>query len=1160
MLQNVKEENPHAVQMRRLATKLDSALALYQGDNNAQTFALNNLVNNIQHSHAYIDDSDVSNFHSLLPDLAMNFPFQLDDFQKRAIIQVEKENSIFVAAHTSAGKTVVAEYAIALAAAYGGKVFYTSPIKSLSNQKLRDFRTKFQSVGLVTGDVSIEEDAQCVIMTTEILRSMLYRGADVIRDLSFVIFDEVQYLNDPERGVVWEETIILLPPNVGIIMLSATAPNALEFASWVGKTKDRKVAVISTNTRPVPLQHYWLQNNSDNNCHDVLLLKQDGHFLANNFYDMRKNIPSPKTHKSKKAKDNSAAKDPNNKGKHNKKTSGKNKKSVWTPMVNFLRDHDRLPAVVFCFSKKKCESAVIGLGEHDLLPDDADKAFVHQFFNTAITRLRVEDRSLPQVLRVRESLKRGLAAHHAGLLPLIKEITEILFSKGYVKILFSTETFAMGVNMPARTVVFGAVRKHDGQRFRYLEAGEYTQMSGRAGRRGLDTVGHVYIFLPPDERIPDIRDLKRIMTGQPLSLKSNFRLTYNMILNVLRVDEMRVEEVMKQSFSEAGTHTRMSGISAILDQSYDDMEKLNISSSTEGEKFSEADSKEEIIQSLGSAAKGDLEEYAERISKLRVMSAKLTYHDLNPLFRTSIRPGRVVVAELRPGVLSLCTIFHVVPRSTRHGRNSNSPEYVRRESVLWVAYVASVNKSRASTHMKSILFPIESRRGIPHATDAPRSRITTSDGLNVALHMVQASKIVYITDDFEALSTKRIEQQGSATTEWYFRKREYSIKKNLALCADYLQRVVRRWKSNTDTAESNNEHSFLGEITERRNGMHQAFNETAETCRQIVTDAQLATMWARGGGLTELERLENLILSEEIKSKFCALARLVPEAARDPELLPEYQNRVQVLKKLDYVGEDGLSVQLKGRCACEVTTVNSIILTEIVMENILEPLVPAEIASLLSCLVCRKKNGSGDSDPLRRVFGENYVAAREQMNDLVVAVGEVQEECDVSLAFECADTGGSYVDSIVRWELAHPIYEWAKGTPFFMIANMTSEQEGDIVVCVKRLCEVLRDAQSVARCIGNTHLHEKLEEAVDLIRRDVIFNGSLYYDEQGKLFNNQEMSDGADTGEQGNSGQNTDDGKADNPPSDGTVSFDGFFEDMDNDEDDSVAQIAARSE
>ncbi|CAK4183040.1 unnamed protein product [Aphanomyces euteiches] len=404
---------------------------------------------------------DVSDFHTKIPDMALKFPFELDSFQKQAIVHLENHECVFIAAHTSAGKTVVAEYAIAMSQKHMTRTVYTSPIKALSNQKYRDFRTKFgvDNVGLITGDVSINPEASCLVMTTEILRSMLYRGADVIRDIEWVIFDEIHYLNDSERGVVWEE------------------------ANQKCKPKETKTAA----TR--------------------------GGAVA-------------------------------------KGGRGGGDKADWTKLVRLLQEKELLPVVVFAFSKRLCEESANRLAGLDL-SSSSERSEIHVFCAASISRLQGSDQQLPQVLQVRDMLLRGIGVHHGGLLPILKEMVEILFGRGLVKVLFSTETFAMGVNMPARTVVFNGTRKHDGKAFRDLLPGEYTQMAGRAGRRGLDAIGTVIIACWGE--VTDATSLRRMLLGEPTKLESQFRLTYNMILNLLRVEDMTVEDMIKRSFSEFRT-------------------------------------------------------------------------------------------------------------------------------------------------------------------------------------------------------------------------------------------------------------------------------------------------------------------------------------------------------------------------------------------------------------------------------------------------------------------------------------------------------------------------------------------------------------------------------------------------------------------------------
>ncbi|XP_058684946.1 LOW QUALITY PROTEIN: superkiller complex protein 2-like, partial [Poecile atricapillus] len=448
-------------------------------------------------------------------------------------------HSLLVAAHTSAGKTAVAEYAIALARRHMTRSIYTSPIKALSNQKFRDFRDTFGDVGLLTGDVQLRPEATCLVMTTEILRSMLYNGSDAIRDLEWGIFDEVHYVNDARGGVVWEEVLILLPEHVKLVLLSATVPNALEFAQWVGRTKRRCVRVLSTPRRPVPLEHFLFTGNSARNRHQLFqLLGPGGAFSTQGYYAA---VEAKKEQSSKHAQ-SFGARQP---------TMGApnpgQERGVWLSLLQTLRERELLPAVTFTFSRGRCEEQAAALGSLELL-SGAERAQVRLFLTRCLARLRGSDRRLPQVLQLSELLQRGIGVHHGGVLPLLKEVVEMLFSQGLVKVLFATETFAMGVNMPARTVVFDSIRKHDGNGFRDLLPGEYTQMSGRAGRRGLDATGTVIILCKG--AVPELSDLHRMMLGRPSPLQSRFRLTYPMILLLLRAPALRPHDLMRRSFAE----------------------------------------------------------------------------------------------------------------------------------------------------------------------------------------------------------------------------------------------------------------------------------------------------------------------------------------------------------------------------------------------------------------------------------------------------------------------------------------------------------------------------------------------------------------------------------------------------------------------------------
>lgn len=528
-------------------------------------------------AHVVNVNQGIPNFKELVPQMAKEWPFELDTFQKEAICHLESGDSIFVAAHTSAGKTVIAEYAIALAAKRMTKAIYTSPIKALSNQKFRDFQGVFNDVGILTGDVQIRPEASCLIMTTEILRSMLYRGADIIRDIEFVIFDEVHYVNDLERGVVWEEVIIMLPEYVTLILLSATVPNTYEFASWIGRTRRRNIYVISTTKRPVPLEHYLWANKSLYKIVDAeKKLIEKGYKDANDALSgkdkLRLSSEKDSNFSNKPNKDSQTGQTTSQPqrgrrnqrtqilstrghgnisrtGRGNFRTTAAQDRNVWIHLVQHLRKMDMLPLCIFVFSKKRCEENADALSNLDYCTA-SEKSSIHIAIEKSVARLKVEDRALPQIRRLRELLKRGIAVHHGGMLPIMKEVVEILFAQTLVKVLFATETFAMGLNLPTRTVCFSGYRKHDGRSFRDLLPGEYTQMAGRAGRRGLDSVGYVIIVVPGADTAPPLGDLRRMILGEPTKLRSQFRLTYNMILNLLRVEAIRIEELIKRSFSE----------------------------------------------------------------------------------------------------------------------------------------------------------------------------------------------------------------------------------------------------------------------------------------------------------------------------------------------------------------------------------------------------------------------------------------------------------------------------------------------------------------------------------------------------------------------------------------------------------------------------------
>lgn len=479
---------------------------------------------------------------------ARTWPFELDPFQKVSIASIERNESVLVSAHTSA-ETVVAEYAIAQSLKNNQRVIYTSPIKALSNQKYREFAQEFGDVGLMTGDVTINPTATCLVMTTEILRSMLYRGSEIMREVAWVIFDEIHYMRDKTRGVVWEETIILLPDKVRYVFLSATIPNAMQFAEWITKTHQQPCHIVYTDFRPTPLQHFFFPAGADG-IH--LIVDEKGNFRQDNF---DKAMSTIEERKGADPADLEAKRKGRGKDKKTNKGGNKEDSDIYKIVRMIMLKHFN-PVIVFSFSKRECEAYALQMSSM-AFNDDSEKAMVTKVFNSAIEMLAEEDKQLPQIQHILPLLRRGIGVHHSGLLPILKETIEILFQENLIKVLFATETFSIGLNMPAKTVVFTSVRKFDGTNLRYLTPSEFVQMSGRAGRRGLDDRGIVIMMV--DDKM-DPAEAKEIVRGEQDKLNSAFYLGYNMILNLMRVEGISPEYMLEHCFYQFQNTSSVSGL------------------------------------------------------------------------------------------------------------------------------------------------------------------------------------------------------------------------------------------------------------------------------------------------------------------------------------------------------------------------------------------------------------------------------------------------------------------------------------------------------------------------------------------------------------------------------------------------------------------------
>ncbi|ODV87600.1 hypothetical protein CANARDRAFT_6124 [[Candida] arabinofermentans NRRL YB-2248] len=983
---------------------------------------------------------DIENFDELVPNPARVWPFKLDIFQQEAVYHLEQGDSVFIAAHTSAGKTVVAEYAIAMAHRNMTKAIYTSPIKALSNQKFRDFKETFKEVGvgIITGDVQINAEANCLIMTTEILRSMLYRGADLIRDVEFVIFDEVHYVNDVDRGVVWEEVIIMLPDHIKVILLSATVPNTYEFASWVGRTKQKDIYVISTPKRPIPLEIFgWAKGEL------FKLIDSSRTFSEVNFRKHTEKLVKP-------AKDvvpargglggarggargggamvrggarggrggGFASRGSPSGGQRRQRDSPN--KNTWPSLIHYLKDNDLMPAVIFVFSKKRCEEYADTLGGVNLC-SNKESSEIHMFIDKAVSRLKREDRELPQIVKIREMLSRGIAVHHGGLLPIVKECIEILFSKMLVKVLFATETFAMGLNLPTRTVVFSELRKHDGTGFRDLLPGEFTQMSGRAGRRGLDKTGTV-IVMSYNEPLEQ-RAFKDVTLGTPTKLSSQFRLTYNMILNLLRVEALRVEEMIKRSFSENSTQS-------LLPEHQ--LEVTRLESDLATDKYSMKVSEEDAIR-LGL--------YYDCMEQLKKDYGRLVQESFKlPFYQKKLRSGRLIV--FRDGNISR-------PAVTARWANGD-------DNITLLTFDSSPS-GRDKNQMGSIFttdfdpsyvkkfFPKWSYHGNPRFVNVP------------------LTSIEFVTDYYvKAYINGILNNDGNSII---------AFKNEMNTILSFQKKLNENdWKLMNLTMSD-----ILSEMTQLKSEIE-----------EYLANENFADVFD--------DNYKMLVERKQIEQKVQSLRSLMSDD--NMELLPDYEQRLDVLQELEFINGSELTVNLKGRVACEINIGWELIVTELLFDNFLSDLTSEEIVALLSCFVyegkrMKKVNNEGhEESSVILMSTPRLEKGKAKIMDIVERTLKVYTDKNIILTSD----EESFLESN-RFGLVNTVYEWARGQSFkeiMELSNDCDEAEGTIVRVITRLDQVCVEVKNCALIIGDSALHSKMDEAQEKIKRDIVFCASLY--------------------------------------------------------------------
>ncbi len=845
-----------------------------------------------------------------------------------------------MSAHTSAGKTVVAEYAIAQCLKNNQRVIYTSPIKALSNQKYREFNADFGDVGLMTGDVTINPTATCLVMTTEILRSMLYRGSEIMREVAWVIFDEVHYMRDKERGVVWEETIILLPDKVRYVFLSATIPNAMQFAEWIAKMHAQPCHVVYTDFRPTPLQHYFFPAGADG-IH--LVVDEKGIFREENFN---------KATIADRAGDDGSDPMAKRKGKgNNKKTNKGGKKEGPTDIykiVKMIMMKNYNPVIVFSFAKRECENYALQMSQL-AFNDDSEKAMVTKVFNSAIDMLSDEDKELPQIQHVLPLLRRGIGIHHSGLLPILKETIEILFQEGLIKVLFATETFSIGLNMPAKTVVFTSVRKFDGIAVRWVTPSEFIQMSGRAGRRGLDERGIVIMMI--DEKM-DPTVAKTIVRGEQDKLNSAFYLGYNMILNLMRVEGISPEFMLESCFFQFQNAASVS----TLQREMEDLQQKRLDMVIPNEE--------------------EIKEYYELRENLTAYTKDLKAVITDPQYLAKfLQPGRLVKVKFNEhdfGWGAVVNWYRVKP-----GKNQKEEDIPRGSSVV-VDVIMNVSADSTPPAPGSKVVD-DLPPNVRPPVGGEKSKMEVVPVMNGTIDSVGHLRL-FLPNDL-----RTPEQRGAVrkSLEEVARRFPDGVAildpiENMGIKDDGFKRLLRKI-----------------EIMENKFLNH-----------PLHKSEQMPALFEQYGEKVELSKK-----IKEIRKKI--------QEGQSALQLDELKNRKRVLRRLGFIDDKDV-VQLKARVACEISTGDELVLSELLFNRFFNELTPEQCAAALSVFIFEEKCKDPPQlrDELAKPFRDIQAQARQ--------VAKVSMESKVVVNEE------EYLATF-KYELMEVVYAWTHGASFASI-------------------------------------------------------------------------------------------------------------------------------
>ena len=1086
-------------------------------------------------SYPYDNSTKIKSFDKIL-NPAHNFPFELDEFQKKSIICLENGESVLVSAHTSAGKTVVAQYAIAMAKRNHQRVIYTSPIKALSNQKYRDLKELFGDVGLMTGDVTRNENASCIVMTTEILRNMLFKGNEITKEIAWVIFDEVHYMRDRDRGVVWEETIILLSNKINYVFLSATIPNAREFGMWIAKLKKQPCNVVYTSFRPTPLRHYIFPVEGDNSNLFLILDSQTVNKKGNKkaveeiFHNRNFNQAFDILKNSRKLEN---CNQKSNKNLNNKKIGTK---MSLIKLIKALYREKFCPVIVFSFSKRECEMNALDLFKYKPLQKskydsknikkketkekiidfntDEEKEKIEKIYLSAISKLSEDDQKMPNIQNFLPLLQRGIGVHHGGMLPILKELVELLFQEGLIKVLFSTETFSMGINMPAKTVVFTTLRKFDGEFQRYLGGGEYTQMAGRAGRRGIDQFGNVIIMV--DKNI-DQDICEKIIKGKSAPLISSFQLSYNQLANLMRIEGLEPDHILSQSFRQFQKEKSIPILKKKLAKLYNE---YNIN------KFDDINKEVQIKE---------IYELEETLKKLK--NDYRTKIFVPKFIKQYLCLGRIVKLKyFGHGIVINCKIAKEIKlnnkdnsdiiteyNSNKSKENENINLSYNEEDIYLkhIGFNEDMNSSFDSNNDNINDITINKRLlrnkefvndtiSNTHNSQKLNSNLTISSD-NVKDNTINQELVIDClvslrnhTDVNGCLCPGNFEEgpdtfYGIIPLTITMIEEIYEVRakmvvdlKDQRLVDDYGKRLKEIKKRMNDDLPILNVVKLNNIVDPEITKLLDEISDIEDKYNKLKDDyTQKYIKDNDEGNNNDLQlNLQKYILNNKLEKEIKKIITKI-ESSKSLVLNTELVNMKRVMRRLDFVTKDE-ALTPKGHLICDISGADELVTAELLFSGFFKDMTIEEIGASIYC--CLSKENTGKKEDIDSTNTD--INAQKKMkkiyNDIVSKVNyiaDILEECKIFLG---DDEKRRYIESF-NDNYMMPMYKWISGYKFDkLIAEYYTLYEGSLIRVIRRVEEFSKSFETSVEYIGDYNLKKKLEEMEEKIKRDLPFASSLY--------------------------------------------------------------------